>query len=233
MQSVGAKKRIDIVTKILEANERVAEQNRKRFAEANVCVIDLIGSPGSGKTALLEATIPLLATEMRVGVIEGDITTSRDAERVASLDVPVVQITTDKFGGACHLEASTVMQALDFTPLNDLDLLFIENIGNLVCPAEFDIGQSARVVVMSIIEGEDKPLKYPLAFREADLVVVSKMDLAPYQRPDTVALCENLRRVNPRLDWIQVSARAGTGLEPWIKWIRNATKQNGGFGFSC
>ena len=224
MESAGDKKRFDIVTRVLAANDRVAEQNRQRFAENGVHVIDIIGSPGAGKTALLEATIPLLSADIRVGVVEGDISTSRDAERIEKLDVPVVQITTDSFGGACHLEASTVMPALDPLPLQDLDLLFIENIGNLVCPAEFDIGQHARVVVLSIVEGEDKPLKYPLAFREADVVVINKMDLSEYQRPDMETLRENLERVNPQARRIELSARAGTGLEPWIDWIRNATK---------
>jgi hydrogenase nickel incorporation protein HypB len=222
MHSADETKRFDIVTKVLEANDRVAEQNRQRFAAADVHVVDLIGSPGSGKTALLEATIPLLATEMRVGVIEGDIATSRDAERIEALHIPVVQITTDSFGGACHLEACTVMQALERMPLRDLDLLFIENIGNLVCPAEFDIGQSARVVVLSITEGEDKPLKYPLAFRQADVVVVNKTDLLHHQRPDMAALRGNLRRVNPRIEGIELSARTGLGVESWVDWIRDA-----------
>ncbi len=222
MKSSGNKERIQIVTRVLKANDRVAEQNKHRFAEANVVAIDLMGSPGSGKTALLEATIPLLATDLRVGVIEGDISTSRDAERIAALDIPVVQITTESFGGSCHLEASTVGQALDEMPLTDIDLLFIENVGNLVCPAEFDIGQHARVLVSSITEGEDKPLKYPLAFREADLVIFNKVDLAPYLNPDMDALRSNLERVHPNVPVIELSARNKTGLEPWIAWIRNA-----------
>jgi hydrogenase nickel incorporation protein HypB len=224
MGPTGERKKIDIVTSITKANDRVAEMNRSRFAKAGVCVIDIIGSPGSGKTALLEATIPLLTADRRIGVVEGDIATSRDAERIETLGVPVVQITTDSFGGACHLEASTVMPALDRLSLPDLDVLFIENIGNLVCPAEFDIGQTARVVVLSITEGEDKPLKYPLAFREADAVVVSKMDLLEYQQTDMAALRENLTRVNPKAGRFELSARAGTGLESWIEWIRHAVK---------
>lgn len=224
MGSTGEKKRIDVVTKVLAANDRVAEQNRQRLAAAGVHAIDLIGGPGSGKTALLEATIPLLASEKRIGVIEGDIATSRDAERIEAFNIPVVQITTDSFGGACHLEASTVMQALDFLPLQDIDLLFIENIGNLVCPAEFDIGQNARVLVMSITEGEDKPLKYPLAFREAGVVVITKMDLSEYQRPDMAALRANLERVNPKIKRIELSARTGSGVETWIDWIRSGMK---------
>lgn len=222
MKSSGNKERIQIVTKVLKANDRVAEQNKQRFAEANVVAIDLMGSPGSGKTALLEATIPLLAAHLRVGVIEGDISTSRDAERIAALDIPVVQITTESFGGSCHLEASTVGQALDDMPLADIDLLFIENVGNLVCPAEFDIGQHARVLVSSITEGEDKPLKYPLAFREADLVIFNKVDLAPYLNPDMDTLRGNLERVHANVPVIELSARDKIGLEPWISWIRNA-----------
>ncbi|MFH1755709.1 MAG: hydrogenase nickel incorporation protein HypB [Candidatus Latescibacterota bacterium] len=223
MKSSGKRERIQIVSKVLKANDRVAEQNKKIFTEAHVYAIDLIGSPGSGKTALLEATIPLLLSELRVGVIEGDISTCRDAERIAALGVPVVQITTEAFGGSCHLEASTVGQALEELTLQDLDLLFIENVGNLVCPAEFDIGQHARVVVFSITEGEDKPLKYPLAFREADLIVVNKIDLTPYQKPDMDALRQNIERINPKVPRIELSARSGSGLEPWISWIRNTS----------
>ena len=180
----------------------------------------LVGKNNGGKTALLEATIPRLLDDLRIGVVEGDITTSRDAQRIEALGVPVVQITTESFGGACHLEASSVLPALDRLPLRDLDLLFVENVGNLVCPAEFDIGQSARVVVLSMVEGEDKPLKYPLAFREASAAIISKMDLLDCQRPDMAALRENLARVNPHIPRIELSARTGSGLEAWIDWIR-------------
>jgi hydrogenase nickel incorporation protein HypB len=221
MGSNGKKERIQIVTKVLKANDRVAEQNKKRFAGAGVTAVDIMGSPGSGKTALLEATIPLLVPDIRVGVIEGDISTSRDAERIAAFGVPVVQITTESFGGSCHLEASTVGQALDELPLEDIDLLIIENVGNLVCPAEFDIGQHARVLVSSITEGEDKPLKYPLAFREADIVIFNKIDLIPYLNPDMDALRGNLEKVHPNVPSIELSAREKTGLEPWISWIRS------------
>lgn len=220
MNSASEEKRIDVGARVLAANDEVAEQNRRRLAEAGVRAVDLIGSPGCGKTALLEATIPRLLEELRIGVIEGDITTCRDAQRIEALGIPVVQIITEAFGGACHLEASSVQPALEGLPLRDIDLLFIENVGNLVCPAEFDIGQSARVVVLSIAEGEDKPLKYPLAFREASLAVVSKMDLLDCQRPDMAALRENLARVNPKIQRIELSARTGSGLEAWIDWIR-------------
>jgi len=220
MNSAAGGKRISIVSRVLRANDRVAQQNRQRFEAAGVYVIDLIGSPGSGKTALLEVTLPLLALEMRVGVIEGDVCTSRDAERIAALDIPVVQITTDTFGGACHLEASTVSQALDHVPLQELDLLFIENVGNLVCPAEFDIGQNARVVVLSVTEGEDKPLKYPLAFREADAVVINKADLMEYLETDITSLRENIRRINPKIESMVLSAGKADGLDAWLEWIR-------------
>ncbi len=220
MGSTFEEKEIGVGARILAANDELAAVIRQRLAAGRVRAIDLIGSPGCGKTALLEATIPLLVGELRIGVIEGDITTSRDAQRIEALGVPVVQITTESFGGACHLEASSVLPALDRLPLRDLDLLFIENVGNLVCPAEFDIGQSARVVVLSMVEGEDKPLKYPLAFREASAAIISKMDLLECQRPDMATLRENLARVNPAIPRIELSARTGSGLEAWIDWIR-------------
>jgi len=212
--------RISVVTGILEANDRVADENRRMFANTGTCVIDLIGSPGAGKTALLEATLPALAGAARVGVIAGDIETTLDAERISVFDVPVVQTTTGAFGGACHLEASTVRQAADQLGMDGLNLVFIENVGNLVCPAEFDIGQGARVVVLSVTEGEDKPLKYPLAFRTADFVVINKTDLLPHLDLDMAVLRRNLGQVNPRLKWAEISARTRDGLDTWIAWIR-------------
>jgi hydrogenase nickel incorporation protein HypB len=208
--------KISVVSKIL------AEENRERFRAAAVAVIDIIGSPGAGKTALLEATLPRLAREMAVGVIVGDISTTRDAERIAATGVPVVQITTDAFGGACHLEASTIRQALDHVSLEKLDLLFVENVGNLVCPAEFDLGQDRRAVVLSVTEGEDKPLKYPLAFREASVVVVSKIDLLPHLTYDMAALRANLKQIQPGREWCELSARTGEGMDAWLEWIRKA-----------
>jgi hydrogenase nickel incorporation protein HypB len=221
MKSEKKSGRITVVTKILEANDRVAEENRRMFSEAGAYAIDLIGSPGAGKTMLLEATLPALAGLMRVGVIAGDIETTLDAQRISAFNVPVVQATTGAFGGACHLEASTVRQAADQLDLDCLDLVFIENVGNLVCPAEFDIGQGARVVVLSVTEGEDKPLKYPLAFSTADFVVINKADLLPYLDLDMDALRRNLRQVNPKLEWVELSARTGGGLDSWIGWIRD------------
>lgn len=225
MHPAAKHNRIGIEEKILGANDREAANNRRLFAAAEVYVIDLMGSPGAGKTALLEATIPLLASQMRIGVVEGDMATSRDAERIAALGVPVVQITTEPLGGACHLEAAMVGRALDRLGLDELDLIFVENVGNLVCPAEFDLGQNARAVVLSVADGEDKPLKYPLAFREADLVLLNKMDLLPHLSVDMAALRENLKQVNGQTRRIELSAVGGTGVGAWTSWVRQAVER--------
>ncbi len=213
-------RRIPVVTRILHANDRVAEENRRRFAQAGVCVVNLVSSPGAGKTTLLEHTLPALAPEVRAGVVVGDIATTRDAERLAVHDVPVVQITTESFGGSCHLEASTLRQALDAFDLDALDLLFVENVGNLVCPAEFDLGEHAKVALLSVTEGEDKPLKYPLAFQVADLAVVTKVDLIPHLRYDLEQMREFMERVNPRLPRVEVSTYTGEGMEAWLAWLK-------------
>lgn len=223
MKSGRDNKRINVVANILEANDRVAMENRRLLEKSHTRVIDIIGSPGAGKTRLLEATLPALAGKMRVGVIAADIETTLDAERIAVLDVPVVQTTTGAFGGACHLDASAVRQALEQLDPSEFDLIFIENVGNLVCPAEFDIGQTARVVVLSVAEGEDKPLKYPLAFRTADLVVISKTDLVPHLEFDMAALRDNLERIKP--EWIELSARSGDGMPSWIEWVGRTARR--------
>jgi hydrogenase nickel incorporation protein HypB len=215
-----AGKRINVVTKILAANDRVADENRRRFAELGVKVVNLISSPGAGKTALLEATLGRIRKDLRVGVIVGDIATTKDAERIAKHDVPVVQITTESFGGSCHLEASTIRQALDEIPLKELDLLFVENVGNLVCPAEFDLGEHAKVSMLSVTEGEDKPLKYPLAFQVANLVILSKIDLVPHLRMNMEALRANVRQVNPKVRCLELSSQTGEGFDAWIEWLK-------------
>jgi hydrogenase nickel incorporation protein HypB len=214
-------KRINVVTKILAANDRVAEENRRRFAELGLRVVNIISSPGAGKTALLEATLSRIGRDRKIGVIVGDIATTRDAERIAKFGVPVVQITTETFGGSCHLEASTIRQALDEIALEELDLLFVENVGNLVCPAEFDLGEQAKVSVLSVTEGEDKPLKYPLAFQMASLVILSKIDLVPHLRMDIDALRANVRQVNPKVRCIELSSQTGEGFEAWLDWLKN------------
>lgn len=213
--------RIHVVTRILQANDRVAEENRKRFTSAHVRAINLISSPGAGKTSLLEATLSRLRGQKKAAVIVGDIATTRDAERIAPSGVPVVQIMTEAFGGSCHLEASTIRQALDQIELTGLDLLFIENVGNLVCPAEFDLGEQAKVAILSVTEGEDKPLKYPLAFRVADLVLLSKVDLVPHLRIDMDKLREHVRRVNPKARVIELSVETGAGMDDWMAWVMN------------
>ena len=212
-------KTFSIVERITAANDRVAEDNRSYFSGMGVKVVDIMGSPGAGKTALIEATIDALRESKRIGVVAADIATTRDAERAARHGVPVVQITTESFGGACHLEASALRQAVEGMDIGNLDLLLVENVGNLVCPAEFDIGQSARAVVLSVTEGEDKPLKYPLAFRRAQFVAINKTDLLPHLRFDIAALRENLRSVNPSLRTAELSAETHQGLAAWLAWI--------------
>jgi len=220
MQPPRDGRRISLATGILKANDRMAKENRKRFDEAGVRVIDVMGGPGAGKTALLEATIPRLKGEARVGVVVGDVATTRDAERIAVFDVPVVQITTESFGGACHLEASTVRQALDGVDLSEIDLLLVENVGNLVCPSHFDVGHHARIVLLSVTEGEDKPLKYPLAFQVSDAAVVSKIDLVSHLGVDMESLRSNIERANPKAVRLELSSRSGEGLDAWLDWLR-------------
>jgi hydrogenase nickel incorporation protein HypB len=219
MSSDGEGKRYSIVTRITAANDRVAEENRRHFTEMGIKVVDVMGSPGAGKTALIEATIEALGKSTSVGVVTADIATTRDAERVAMHGVPVAQITTESFGGACHIEASALREAVQEFDLRDLDLLLVENVGNLVCPAEFDIGQHARAVVLSVTEGEDKPLKYPLAFRVAQFVAINKTDLLPHLRFDTAALRKNIGSVNPSIKVTELSAERRAGLAPWLAWL--------------
>jgi len=213
------KRRIPVVARILEANERVAEENRRRLAAAGVRAFNLISGPGAGKTTLLEATLPRLKGRVRAGVVVGDVDTTRDGERIAALGVPVVQITTRAMGGTCHLEAAAVARALDRIDLSSLDLLFLENVGNLVCPAAFDLGEKSKVTLLSVAEGEDKPIKYPQAFRVASLAVITKIDLVGPLGFDLGALRENLRKVHPRLPVLELSARTGEGMENWIEWL--------------
>ena len=214
-------RRVGVVTNILAANDRVADENRRLFATKGLCVINLISSPGAGKTTLLEHTLPALtARGIKAAVIVGDIATTRDADRLAVHDVPVVQICTEAFGGSCHLEASTIRMGMDQIELDGVDILFVENIGNLVCPAEFDLGERAKVALLSVTEGEDKPLKYPLAFQESDLGLITKLDLVPYLDFDMDALRENIETVNPKLPRIELSARRGTEMEAWLGWLQ-------------
>jgi len=208
--------KVKVVTRILEANDRIADENRKRFQEAGVYVVNLMGAPGAGKTTLLERTIQALKPQLRIGVIEGDIVGSDDAERIGALDVPVVQINT---GGACHLDANMISEVLSEFPLKELDLLIIENVGNLVCPAEFKVGEDIKMMVLSVAEGHDKPLKYPLMFRESSALVLNKIDLLPYMNTDMNKVRNDSLALNPQLKIFEVSCTTGAGIEPWAQWL--------------
>jgi hydrogenase nickel incorporation protein HypB len=208
--------KVKVVTRILEANDRIAEENRKRFKEAGVYVVNLMGAPGAGKTTLLERTISALKPHLKIGVIEGDIVGSDDAERISALDVPVVQINT---GGACHLDANMISEVLSELPLKDLDLLIVENVGNLVCPAEFKVGEDMKIMVLSVAEGHDKPLKYPLMFRESSALVLNKIDLLPYMNTDMNKVRNDSLALNPKLKIFEVSCTTGAGIEAWAQWL--------------
>ncbi len=212
--------KVRVVEGILDANDTIARANRADFDRASVTVVNLMSAPGAGKTTLLERVVRELAG-LRVGVLEGDVRGSMDADRLASLHVPVVQLNTDPgFGGECHLDANMVRSALPSLPLDELDLLVIENVGNLVCPAEFRVGEDVRVMVTSVTEGEDKPLKYPLMFRVCDLVLVNKIDLLPHLDFDLDRFLSNLDAVHPGVERLLVSAKSGEGVEAWRDWLR-------------
>ena len=207
---------VEVHDKILASNDRTAAHNRSHFVERGVFSVNLMGSPGSGKTAVLEATARSLGSTSRIGVIAGDLETERDADRLRVVGVPAVAITT---GSACHLDAEMVHKALHQYPWRELDYLFVENVGNLVCPAVYDLGQAVNVVALSVTEGEDKPLKYPVMFRKADLVLLTKVDLLPHLdfRVDDVQ--EALARVAPLPRMLRLSARTGEGIDAWLAWL--------------
>jgi hydrogenase nickel incorporation protein HypB len=210
---------VKVLEGVLDANATIAEANRDDFERAGVTVVNLMSAPGAGKTAMLERVLRGLPG-VRVGVLEGDVSTSLDGDRIASLHVPVVQINTDPgFGGECHLDANMVRSALPSLELDELDLLVIENVGNLVCPAEFRVGEHARAMVCSVAEGEDKPLKYPLMFRACDLVVVNKIDLLPYLDLDLDRLLANVEAVHPGVEVVLASAKTGEGLDAVCDWL--------------
>ncbi|RKX92252.1 MAG: hydrogenase accessory protein HypB [Spirochaetes bacterium] len=211
---------IQVMKAIMEDNINRAENLRKQFREKKVLVLNLISSPGSGKTTLLEKTIENLKKEYSIGVIEGDITTSRDAERLQQFSIPQVVINTD---GACHLNSISIEKALDEFDLESLDLLFIENVGNLVCPSEFDIGESAKIAMVSTTEGDDKPAKYPLLFQEAEAVLLNKTDLIPYINFKKELFYRDLNGINPGIKIIETSCTTEEGLEEWYGWIRKKT----------
>lgn len=216
---------IKVVKKVLGANDTKAQQNRDMFTQKRVFVLNMMSSPGSGKTTLLEKSLTRLMPEIKSAVIVGDICTSNDADRLAVTGAPVVQVNTDEFGGACHLAAHVVEKASENIDLDNIDLLIVENVGNLVCPAEFDIGEDARAVLLSVTEGEDKPLKYPQMFRGADSTILNKIDLLPYLDYDSKEAVDNLLQVHPDMPVFELSAKTLEGIENWIDWLKERVRQ--------
>ncbi len=209
-----------VLENVLDANDALARANRDVFDRAGTYTINMMSSPGAGKTALLERTLERLRGKLRLGVLEGDVQTTLDADRLARFHIPLVQVNTDPgFGGECHLDANMVRSGLGELPLDDIDILIIENVGNLVCPAEFRVGEDVRVMVYSVTEGEEKPLKYPLMFRSADLVLVNKVDLLEHLDFNLEQFLGNLNAVNPGVRPIRTSARTGQGVDEWCDWL--------------
>ncbi|HOJ13845.1 MAG TPA: hydrogenase nickel incorporation protein HypB [Deltaproteobacteria bacterium] len=207
---------INVVRQVLDSNDRIAGGNRALFDEKGIYVMNLMSSPGAGKTTLVEKTIDALKGRYRIAVIEGDIQSTHDAERVARHGVPVVQINT---GGGCHIDANMVREALPGLPLDEVDVLINENVGNLVCPAEFTIGENDKVMILSTPEGADKPSKYPLMFHESSVMIINKIDLLPYVEFDIVKAKADALACNPELVIIEVSCRTGQGLDAWVEWL--------------
>lgn len=204
-------------TNILEANEELAAHNREHFREHGVFVVNLMSAPGAGKTSVLERTIELMREDYRLGVIEGDLVTTIDADRIAAMGVPAYQITT---GSVCHLDSRMIHHALDHFELRGLDLLVIENVGNLVCPAEFNLGEDLKAMVYSTVEGAEKPKKYPVMFHEAEAVLLNKIDLLPYAGVSLEELQRNVLEVNPDTRIFPLSCRTGEGIEEWVTWLK-------------
>jgi len=220
--------RVRIAEDALDANTTIAQANRADFERESVKVVNLMSAPGAGKTTLLEAVFRAGMGDVRAGVLEGDVQGSLDADRLAHLHVPVTQLNTDGgFGGECHLDANMVRSALPEIALDEIDLLVIENVGNLVCPAEFRVGEDVKAMVCSVTEGEDKPLKYPLMFRTCDLVVINKIDLLPHLDYDLDKLLHNLEAVNPGVEHMVVSARTGEGVEGFRDWLVRVAQREG------
>ena len=208
---------VEVKTNVLAKNDAIASSLQQVFKEKNIFVFNLMGSPGAGKTSLLEATLQDLVKDYKLAVIEGDLFTSKDAERIHALGVPVIQINTV---GGCHLDANMIQDAITDLDLDELDMIIIENVGNLVCPAEFDIGEAMKVTVLSVTEGEDKPLKYPLIFKESKAVLLNKIDLLPYVPFDKDKAIKDIYNLNPKGHIFEISCTAKDGLVPWLTWIR-------------
>jgi len=215
--------KIPVVRDILQANERLAAANRQRFDQAGIFVINLMSSPGAGKTSLLEKTIEGLSGKYKMAVIEGDIQSSYDAERIQRKGVQAVQINTD---GGCHLDGNMIQIAMESLDLNDLDLLVIENVGNLVCPAEFNLGEHHKIMILSVAEGDDKPLKYPLMFQLSSVLLINKTDLLPYLDCNLETIRERARQLNAQQEIFEVSCRTGEGLSAWYDWLEKNIRQS-------
>lgn len=213
---------VKVMADILDANEQLAQAVNAKLSEHGIFVLNLLGSPGCGKTSLLEKTIADLKHELRIAVIEGDLFTSKDAERIERHGVPVIQINT---AGGCHLDAGMINSVIDKLDLKALDLIIIENVGNLVCPAEFDIGEHAKATVLSITEGEDKPLKYPLVFRKSSAIVLNKIDLLPYTSFNLDSAVKDIKGINPEATLVLASCRTNEGLGDWYTWLKTQVRK--------
>jgi hydrogenase nickel incorporation protein HypB len=209
---------VTVVRNILEAQEKIARINRALFDSKGVFVINLMSSPGAGKTSLLERTIAALKDYFRIVVIEGDIQSQEDALRIKRLGVDAVQINT---GGACHLDANMIQSALEQVSLDGCNLLIVENVGNLVCPAEFELGEHKKVMILSVTEGDDKPLKYPLMFQKSSVLIINKIDLLPYVTCDVDKIKRVVRELNPQIEIFEVSCKTGEGIDQWLEWLKN------------
>lgn len=216
--------KVTVMEDILSRNDKLASENRERFSRGKIFAVNLIGTPGAGKTTILEKTLAALKGEMKIAVIEGDLFTSKDAERIEKLGIKVKQINTT---GGCHLDASMVTAAIDEIGIEGIELLIIENVGNLVCPAEFDLGEDMKATVFSVTEGDDKPLKYPIIFKEAEAILLNKLDILPYTNFDLSKASDDLKKLNPTCSLFKVAATTGEGLSAWFDFLRGKVKSKG------
>jgi len=214
---------INVRQSVFEENNKIAMKNREFFDSLNLFVINLMSAPGAGKTSIIERTIDALKEKFKIGVIEGDITSSIDAEKLEKKGIPTIQLNT---GGECHLDANMISQAIENFNFNGLDLIIIENVGNLVCPAEFKVGEDMKVMILSAPEGHDKPKKYPLMFMESSALLINKIDLLPYIDTDINALIKNAKEINPNIQIFKTSAKTGEGIKEWTEWLTEKIQQS-------
>ena len=209
---------IKVLKNVMDRNINQAGKNRELLKNKNIVMLNMISSPGAGKTSLLEKTVPVLKKSLRIGVIEGDAYTSKDAERLQRFGIQIVQINT---GGACHLDSHSIFKAFDQLEMDSLDVIFVENVGNLICPTSFDLGENFRIAVLSTAEGDDKPSKYPMLFRQSKAIVLNKIDLLPYVNFEKEVFIKDLNALNPKAEIFEVSATKGTGITKWLNWLDN------------